>query len=208
MTHILCPLCGKQTFINNFKPEYLDLDIYEVEVRGLGRGKGFETSERYSILGDEEVTPKIVTRVEVLYHFFIERGLLEFDAPSQGTDEKIRGELASLHKTADEKTDQITQLEQILLQWQNSYKEQQRRLDVVAKESRILSEKNRRLANELEEAETKNAQKEEDLNLLADRIADHLEEERDSEEDVVEYIDDGLDRILEDVDSLRAEVEE
>ena len=54
MTQIVCPLCGKFNSYDNFSvPE--DVDVVAVEVRGLGRGKGVEVVEIYSILDPEKM---------------------------------------------------------------------------------------------------------------------------------------------------------
>lgn len=49
MSHFRCPLCGKQASVNNYDPDGFDDGITVVVVRGLGRGKGFETVGEYPI---------------------------------------------------------------------------------------------------------------------------------------------------------------
>ena len=62
-THFACPLCGKNCQLEGFDPENLSLDIRVKSFKGLGRGKGFDLDEEYSILGDEEFTPRICDRI-------------------------------------------------------------------------------------------------------------------------------------------------
>ncbi len=50
MSSVACPLCGKNSPFSSFKPERLDDDIYIVKVTGLGRGRGFATESKESIL--------------------------------------------------------------------------------------------------------------------------------------------------------------
>ena len=50
MANLKCPLCGRSVNLATFNPSNYDLDFCCVEVKGLGRGKGFEVTSRYSIL--------------------------------------------------------------------------------------------------------------------------------------------------------------
>ncbi|OLD05394.1 MAG: hypothetical protein AUF79_01615 [Crenarchaeota archaeon 13_1_20CM_2_51_8] len=54
MSHITCPICGKSSFLRNFALEKMGSDIYVYSVKGLGRGKGFETTTSDSILHSPE----------------------------------------------------------------------------------------------------------------------------------------------------------
>ena len=64
-----CPLCGKIVSVSLYDPSDFDDDILLIQVRGLGRGKGFEVAENYSLLdGDNpELLDLISDRVAVLY---------------------------------------------------------------------------------------------------------------------------------------------
>ncbi len=42
MSHVNCPLCGRNQALSKFNPKALDDDIYVVSFRGLDRGRGFE----------------------------------------------------------------------------------------------------------------------------------------------------------------------
>ncbi len=74
MSHLICPLCGKNAPLSTFDPENQPLAIRTVSFRGLGRGKGFAVREEVSIMGDDKYTPIIAKRIENLYEFFIEHG--------------------------------------------------------------------------------------------------------------------------------------
>lgn len=76
MSHIVCPLCGKNSPLSTFNPEGLDLDLRVVSFRGLGRGKGFAKSEDNSVLGDEEYSPAVAGRVVDLCRMFLASGVL------------------------------------------------------------------------------------------------------------------------------------
>lgn len=62
MSQLVCPLCGRFVGIEHFDPRFFEHDIYAVEVRGLGRGRGFEVVGRYSVLDDLSITGLIADR--------------------------------------------------------------------------------------------------------------------------------------------------
>jgi hypothetical protein len=89
MSMVVCPLCGKSTSLRRF-PSGFEVDIVVRTVRGLGRGRGFETVNEESVLGDDEVTPLIVNRVLDILSVLLRKGC-------------ISGEiLSSLHINAEE----------------------------------------------------------------------------------------------------------
>ena len=64
LSHIVCPLCGKNSSVKNFNPELLDLDVYAVSFVGLGRGLGFRSLGRKSILSSKsDIIIKIKDRL-------------------------------------------------------------------------------------------------------------------------------------------------
>ncbi len=69
-----CPLCGKQNSIRHFDPTNFVDDIIIILKRGLGRGKGWEEVEEYSLLdgSDPELLDLISDRVAVLYDMLYE----------------------------------------------------------------------------------------------------------------------------------------
>jgi hypothetical protein len=98
MSHVRCPLCGKDSFISNFNPDELDLDIYVRSFVGLGYRGGFAPTQDESVLGDDEFTPKIKNRCIDLLNLFVEQGiisrrelalLLRMGVPVQGSDETV-----------------------------------------------------------------------------------------------------------------------
>ena len=54
MSLLVCPLCGKSSSMRYYDPSDFKLDIYAKDVVGLGRGKGFATTSKYSLLGNPE----------------------------------------------------------------------------------------------------------------------------------------------------------
>jgi len=85
MSHLACPLCGKYAPLSTLNPSILDLDLKLVSFQGLGRGKGFKVSEKWSILGDDNVTPVISERIVNLCKMLVNAGIIKKD--------RIAGEL-------------------------------------------------------------------------------------------------------------------
>ena len=75
----MCPLCGLHHSIGKYEPDDLPLDIEAIVKVGLGRGLGTKVVDRYSILGDDDVTPKVVSRVLVLCGLFLRRKIVTMD---------------------------------------------------------------------------------------------------------------------------------
>jgi len=74
MSHFACPLCGKQCSILHYDPTDFDDDILIIQKRGLGKGKGFDEVERYSLLegSDPELLDLISDRIAVIYDLLYE----------------------------------------------------------------------------------------------------------------------------------------
>lgn len=98
MSHVRCPMCGKDSASTSFNPENLDVDIYVRQAIGLGRGKGFSFGPDETVLGDDHYTPKVMDRCMELLKAGIEKGSvtrreiashLKIGAPIQGTEDVI-----------------------------------------------------------------------------------------------------------------------
>ncbi len=66
MSQLVCPLCGRFVSISRFDPSNFEADIFAVNVRGLGRGRGFAVSETFSVLGEPEITGVIAERCRII----------------------------------------------------------------------------------------------------------------------------------------------
>ena len=84
----MCPLCGLHHSIKKYRPEDLPLDIEAVLKVGLGRGNGTKVVSRYSLLGDDDVSPKIVKRVLTLCRFFLSQNIVTLDDLKQPRDKR------------------------------------------------------------------------------------------------------------------------
>ncbi|MCK5643722.1 MAG: hypothetical protein KAJ19_23175 [Gammaproteobacteria bacterium] len=98
MSHIRCPMCGKDSAFSTFDPENLDVDIYIRQVTGLGRGRGFSPGPDESVFGDDHYTPKVMDKCMELLKAGIEKGSvtwreiarqLKMGVPKQGTEDVI-----------------------------------------------------------------------------------------------------------------------
>jgi hypothetical protein len=70
----ICPLCGKQVSIKYYDPSDFDDDIMIIQLRGLGRGRGFEVVSEHSLFEDKdtELLDLISDRVAILYNLLYE----------------------------------------------------------------------------------------------------------------------------------------
>jgi ElaB/YqjD/DUF883 family membrane-anchored ribosome-binding protein len=90
---LLCPLCGKQTSLSNFDPSQFELDVMTQDVVGLGKGKGFASVGRGSILGINETTEMIKIRMLDLLELFEEHGIVSAEEIAERFDLPTRNEL-------------------------------------------------------------------------------------------------------------------
>ncbi len=69
MSQFRCPLCGKYNSYARYDPGSFDDDIYGADVTGLGRGRGFHFSEKYSLLDDDHLRRFITQRCRRILWF-------------------------------------------------------------------------------------------------------------------------------------------
>ena len=74
MSQFICPLCRKFVSVGHYDPSDFDEDILLVQVRGLGRGKGVEVVDKYSLFegSNPELLDLISDRVAILYDMLYE----------------------------------------------------------------------------------------------------------------------------------------
>jgi len=93
MSQLICPLCGKFVSVRYYDPSDFEGDILLVQVRGLGRGKGVEIEETYSLLdgGETHLLGLIRDRVAILYNLLYENNGDDEDedeAENEGEEEE------------------------------------------------------------------------------------------------------------------------
>lgn len=96
----ICPICGKQVSIRHYDPSDFDDDILIIQLRGLGRGMGFEVVKEYSLLdgSDPELLNLISDRVAEIYDLLFEdeEDTEEEDDEEEAEDEDDTGPLSPL----------------------------------------------------------------------------------------------------------------
>ena len=101
-SYLSCPICGKLTPLDSFNPEDMEEDIQVVEMRSLGRGRGFEVVSRESALDDEELTSTVAARLHALLN------LLEGEGTALRREEN---ELEAQLANSDEESEELKALE-------------------------------------------------------------------------------------------------
>jgi len=116
LSHITCPVCGKSSFLRNFDPEKMNNDIYVYSVKGLGRGKGFETTTSDSILHSPEyrqVRGQLAARMITVLDLLAETGTISKEQIIQGLglDDVIKAPLAAMEEKNRQQAEKISELE-------------------------------------------------------------------------------------------------
>lgn len=118
MSFLLCPVCGKNSSLKHLHPIEFDDDIYAQDIQGLGKGKGFRTTGRISILHGSEVKDRIVPRLIVLLKLAIDEDVVSADEVRRrlglrDAEEAVEAEedettaLQEERETADQAIDEI-----------------------------------------------------------------------------------------------------
>ena len=112
MSQVICPICGKFFSVRHYDPSDFADDILLVQVRGLGRGKGVEVVEKYSLLdgSNPELLDMISDRVAVIYDLLYED--VEDDEAEDVEDEYARAwnlfEMRCVHAQALKRWSQVS----------------------------------------------------------------------------------------------------
>ena len=97
MSMLSCPLCGKQNSLRYFSPENLSKeDIQAVEIRGLGRARGFEVVGRPSILDDEALMARIAKRCSTILK------IIEGESPKDVDAEELQNLIDEYEQERDQ----------------------------------------------------------------------------------------------------------
>ena len=98
----------------NLDPGNFDLDIYAQDIRGLGKGKGFATTNRGSILHSAEVRSKIAPRLLDLVQLLVNEGIVSREAvreiaglPEEESVEAEADEKQAIRENEEERESQI-----------------------------------------------------------------------------------------------------
>lgn len=116
LSHIVCPVCGKSSFLRSFAPEKMNSDIYVYSVTGLGRGRGFGVTGSMSIVSSPEyrqVRKQLATRMIVVLELLAETGTISKEQIIQelGLDDVIKAPLAAMEEKNRQQAEKILELE-------------------------------------------------------------------------------------------------
>jgi len=123
MSQVICPLCGKFVSVRHYDPSGFEEDILLVQVQGLGRGKGVEIVEKYSLLNGEnpELLDLISDRVAVIYDLLYEE-TEETEDNEEESDTRQHESLTELDEldkeilSAEEEYEDINDLDEDILE--------------------------------------------------------------------------------------------
>ncbi len=224
ISEFTCPLCGHLHSIRHYDPEDLPLDILAVLKVGLGHGLGTKVVDRYSILGDDDVTPKVVKRVLTLCRLFLDEKLVTqsavksslglVDAPQPETVSlrdynRLREDLEALKVQAedDRKTAERESVRaDNLLAQVGALNGRVRSLEAQLSSSKL---ERSRIGKEVEEMEARAENSSEALDDLIEVIEERTDFEFDSEVDTrEEFLAGVIPKILEDLEALKAAEDE
>ncbi len=127
MSQLCCPLCGRFASLRFFDPTSFESDIYAVDVRGLGRGKGVEVVSRTSVLGVPEIVVPIRSRCRELIRI-IDGKLPSNDATILKKDvQKWKKSALDLQKQGNDQQAQMVDMESSTLKWKREAQNLKRR---------------------------------------------------------------------------------
>ena len=127
MSQLICPLCGRFASLRFFNPNSFESDIYAVDVRGLGRGKGVEVVSRTSVLEVPEIVVPIRNRCRELIRI-IDGKLPSIDAAILQKDvQKWKKSALDLQKQGNDQQAQMVDMESNMLKWKREAQNLKRR---------------------------------------------------------------------------------
>ena len=120
-------MCGRFASLRFFDPTSFDPDIYAVDVRGLGRGKGVEVVSRTSVLDVPEIIVPIKNRCRELIRI-IDGKLPSIDAAILQKDvQKWKKSALDLQKQGNDQQAQMVDMESHMLKWKREAQKLKRR---------------------------------------------------------------------------------
>jgi hypothetical protein len=223
ISQFMCPLCGLHHSIKKYDPENLPLDIDGVLKVGLGRGKGTKVVDRFSLLWDDDVSPKVVKRVLTLCRFFLDQNRITqselkrsmgiVDPPSVGTVSlkeynKLREDLEACKVQAEvdrRRADKESYRANNLLMSVNFLTEKTEDLESHLASAKTSNSKLRKELDEIEvSVENANEVLDEVIATIEERTSFVFDQYEDTREDFIAYV---IPRLLEDLEALKADEE-
>jgi len=129
MSQLCCPLCGRFASLRFFDPSSFESDVYAVDVRGLGRGKGVEVVSRTSVLDVPEIVVPIKNRCRELIRIIDGRfPPTKDEVASLQRDLQIWKKSAlDMQKQGNDQQAQLVDMESNMLHWQREARNKERR---------------------------------------------------------------------------------
>lgn len=222
MSQFQCPLCGKYNSYRRYDPLGFDDDIYGADVVGLGRGRGFSFSEKYSLLNDDHLCGLIVQRCRKILGFTegveppppgavaelkringewvawgadMEKTLTQSDAKLASLQNKYNSLLHSynsLHEESSAQNAQTEDLDRIISKWKIAHNNVKVGSDAKDRTIRDLKADNQRLRNDIEAY-----QGADEDSVAAAEMEELLEKINDSSNTDYDNLSDAIDWLLE-----------
>jgi len=129
-------MCGRFVSLRFFDPRSFESDIYAVDVRGLGRGKGVEVVSRISVLDVPEILVPIKDRCRELIRIIDGNlPLTKDEVAAVNKDlQKWRKSALDLQKQGIDQEAQLVEMESSMLHWKReAHTLERRNLDLEAK---------------------------------------------------------------------------
>lgn len=105
--YIICPLCHLRSHLNRFKPEELEDIIELIEMRSLGRARGWKETARYSALDNEELMGRIADRCLIILRLI---GKEVTTPEDEDLEEELRDRIEELSGFVDEYEEEMDEL--------------------------------------------------------------------------------------------------
>ena len=194
MSHLVCPLCGRFASLRHFDPSHFEPDIFAVQVTGLGRGRGFATSQTFSVLGEKAITDPIAKRCHVILGLIEGRRVLSGHEESalRAEAERWRREALRERKAGEDLLARLADMEGLTMLWRSEASRLRGVEEERAAELAILEEEVSRWKQAVPKLRA-------EVNRLRIQLADAEEDEDDYDEEeetlAVEEMQQILDRI-------------
>ena len=122
-------MCGRFASLRFFDPSSFESDIYAVDVRGLGRGKGVEVVSRTSVLDVPEIVVPIKNRCRELVRIIDGKLPPAKDevATLKNDLQKWKKSALDLQKQGNDQQAQLVDMESNMLHWQREAQNMEKR---------------------------------------------------------------------------------
>jgi chromosome segregation ATPase len=186
-------MCGRFASLRFFDPDSFESDIYAVDVRGLGRGKGVEVVSRTSVLDVPEIVVPIKNRCRELVRIIDGKlpPVKDEVATLKNDLQKWKKSALGLQKQGNDQQAQLVDMESNMLHWQREARNKERSNSDL--EAKIVDDEStiHRWTNHCDNLSTRVN----DLTMENNKLAKKIERLTEEEELAVEEMEEILERI-------------